>query len=103
MSNVKKIFVVAGNQIEAENFIKKKVEEFNRSLVTLETPFKPSDFQYVYGPEVMRGYSDPQGYCCGTWREREDIKEIIVVILTSRRNTVVSDETIKIFEEVLRA
>jgi hypothetical protein len=72
-------------------------------LVTLETLFKPSDFQYVYGPEVMRGYSDPQGYCCGTWREREDIKEIIAVILTSRRNMVMPNETIKIFDEVLRA
>jgi hypothetical protein len=102
MSNVKKIFVVAGNQIEAENFIKKKVEEFNRSLVALETPFKPRDFQYVHGPEVMRGYSDPQGYCCGTWRERKNIKEILVVILTSRRNTVVPDKTKEIFEEVLR-
>jgi hypothetical protein len=99
----KKIFVVAGNQIEAENFIKKKVVELNGGLTIHETPFKPRDFQYVYGPEAMRGHSDPQGYCCGTWREREDIKEIIAVILTSRRNTVVLDTTREIFEEVLRA
>jgi hypothetical protein len=98
----RKIFVVAGNQIEAENFIKKKVVELNSGLTIHETPFKPSDFQYVYGFGVMKGYSDPQGYCCGTWRERKDIKEIIVVILSSRRNTVVPDETIKIFEEVLK-
>jgi len=98
----KKIFVVAGNQIEAENFIKKKVVELNGGLTIHETPFKPRDFQYVYGPEAMRGYSDPQGYCCGRWREREDTKEIIAVILTSRRNTVVPDKTIEIFEEVLR-
>jgi hypothetical protein len=99
----KKIFVVAGNQIEAENFIKKKIVEFNDELTIHEEPFKFRDFQYVYGPEAMRGYSDPQGYCCGTWREREDTKEIIAVILTSRRNTVVLDTTREIFEEVLRA
>lgn len=99
----KNIFVVAGNQIEAENFIEKKVVDLNSGLTIYETPFKPSDFQYVYGPEVIRGYSDIQGYCCGTWRKREDIKEIIAVILTSRRNTVVPDKTKEIFEEVLRA
>jgi hypothetical protein len=98
----KKIFVVAGNQIEAENFIKKKVVELNGGLTIHETPFKPIDFKYVYGPEAMRGYSDPIGWCCGTWRERVDIKEIIVVILTSRRNTVVLDTTREIFGEVLR-
>ena len=97
----KKIFVVAGNQIEAENFIKKKLVQLNNTPGF--TSFTARDFQYVSGPDKLRGFSDPQGYCCGTWRERVDIKEILVVILTSRRNTFVRDETIKIFGEVLRA
>jgi len=98
-----KIFVVAGNRMQAENFIKKKIVKWNASLTIDEPTFKFSDFQYVYSPEALAGQKDMQGYFCGTWRERPDIQEIIHRIWWSKVNTVIPNKSAKILDEVYRA
>jgi hypothetical protein len=42
-------------------------------------------FQYVSGPEVLRGYSNPKVEFIGTWLDRSDIQEIIMLVKTSKR------------------
>jgi hypothetical protein len=98
-----KIFVVAGNKMQAEHFIQKKIVKWNASLTIDEPTFKFSDFQYVHSPDVFAGRKDPQGYFCGTWRERSDIKEIIHRIWWSKVNTVIPKESARILDEVYRS
>jgi hypothetical protein len=40
-------------------------------------------FRYVSGPEVLRGYSNPQVEFVGTWLDRSDIQEIITQVKVS--------------------
>lgn len=42
-------------------------------------------FRYVSGPEVLRGYSNPKVEFIGTWLDRSDIQDIIMLVKTSKR------------------
>lgn len=39
------------------------------------------EYVYVYGPEVLRGVSNPKGIFTGTWDKRPDIKEIVKMLV----------------------
>lgn len=45
----------------------------------------PEDYRYVSKPDTIRGIRDPHGVFIGTWRSREDIKEILQVLILSSR------------------
>ena len=40
-------------------------------------------FRYVSGPEVLKGFSNPQVEFVGTWLDRSDIQEIIMQVKVS--------------------
>jgi hypothetical protein len=42
-------------------------------------------YRYVSGPEVLRGLSNPTVEFVGTWMDREDIQDIIMLVKTSKR------------------
>lgn len=71
-----KIFVIAGNHDQYRQFIRKKADEMweKGQQVTL------SDFVYVSGPEVLRGFNKVHGFFYGSFRERADLPEIVTLI-----------------------
>jgi hypothetical protein len=42
-------------------------------------------YRYVSGPEVLRGLSNPTVEFVGTWMDRDDIQDIIILVKTSKR------------------
>ena len=68
------IYVVAGNQEQAYEYINRKLEERIRNG---EQVSKISDYAYVRDVMTLRGVSNPRGVFIGTWRERKDIRTIV--------------------------
>lgn len=67
-----KLFVVAGNYQEFQDFvIRKRMKGFSY------------DFVYVSKPEMLRGMTTIRGFYIGTYRDREDwpqIRDMIAII-----------------------
>jgi len=67
-----KLFVVAGNYQEFQDFvIRKRMKGFTY------------DFVYVSNAEMLRGMTTIRGFYIGTYREREDwpiIRDLIAII-----------------------
>ena len=72
-----KIYVVAGTRWEANEWIMQDIEKKypNDPSVTI------SNYVYVDSPNKLRGLNDPHGVFIGTWRSRNDIKEIVETLL----------------------
>ena len=80
-----KYLVIAGNRDQFREFIGRKAKQIweeGHTSVTL------SDFLYVGGPDQLRGYSNPQGFFIGTWKERIDLEDIFMIL-----STVITDST----------
>ena len=56
-------YIIAGNQEEYKDYISKK-------------GYSSDEYVYVYDPEIFQGKSNVHGYYIGSWKYREDIKEI---------------------------
>ena len=74
-----KLFIICGNHQEYQEFVNKKISSLTES-------FRFTDFVYVTGPEIFKGYSNPHGWLIGTWRERSDMREILSVLVTQYHN-----------------
>ena len=74
-----KHFIICGNHNEFKEFVNKKLSSLTES-------FRFTDFVYVTGPEIFKGYSNPHGWFIGTWRERLDMREILSVLVTQYHN-----------------
>jgi hypothetical protein len=75
--NNDKIFVVAGTHEQFTQFVRRKATQLwdgGNTSVTL------SNFVYVSGPEVFRGFNSVHGYFVGTFRQRKDIEQILEMI-----------------------
>lgn len=68
-----KIYVVAGNKEQYENYIRKKAAE----LIASGTSVTLSHFVYVYDAQMLRGLYEVHGFFVGTYRERNDINDIV--------------------------
>jgi hypothetical protein len=76
-----KYFVVSGTYDQFRDFkIKKMAELWNSGTVVEHT-----DFIYAT-PESIRGHRNPKGWFYGTWRDRKDIYEIIMVLRIAHDN-----------------
>lgn len=73
-----KIFVIAGNKHQAEDWIKKNLE---KRAMSGETTISRSQYVYVDDANKLRGVKDPRGVFIGTWRERWDIREVVETLL----------------------
>ena len=76
-----KYIVVAGTRAEYEKFILKKAKDM---FAVGQTSVSFSDFVYATADSI-RGYSDPHGWFVGSWRNREDIKEILMLLRVAQR------------------
>ena len=68
-----KIYVIAGNRAEYEQFIKRKAQQLwddgNKSISL-------SDFVFVHSSERLRGMRNVHGYFIGTFAQRSDIEDL---------------------------
>lgn len=75
---MKKLFVIAGNRQQYDNWC---------STVIRAKRYGPETFFiYVNGADTLRGHSDPDGICVGTWQNRPDIQDILQQLFVSCRN-----------------
>ena len=75
-----KTYVIAGNNQQFTDFVKRKLmREFDRSIVN-DTPFNGSmsDYVYIREPDQLVGVTNPKGYLVGTWRELPRIDIILI-------------------------
>lgn len=87
-----KIFVIAGNRAEADQWIKGNLEKRKNSGVTT---LSWSDYVVVKDPVTLRGYRNPSGVFIGTWRQRKDMEGIFQLLLmatdiTSNRHRMIN-------------
>ena len=90
-----KIFVIAGDDKEAFKWMK---EDSLRRWCKNTTSATLSDYIICRGVSNIKGYRNPHGVFIGTWRDRSDIKNIIMALLmaTDEKN----DKLQKIWEEI---
>ena len=74
-----KIFVVAGTHDQYKTYSLKKLKEGFEYCQNNGTMFNMSmsNFVYVNGPEVFRGWNEVHGVFVGTYRDRPDIRDIV--------------------------
>ena len=90
-----KLFIVAGTRQEYEFFIRRKADE----LAKTGYPISLSHFVYVSGYETLRGQRDIHGWFYGTYRQRKDIKDIVMQIRVT--NNIPHSDTILPNEHLL--
>lgn len=76
------IFVIAGTEPQAYEYINRKLEERIRNG---ELPNQIDDYKYVHNANVLRGIQDPHGVFIGTWKDRKDIRDIVSILMTTSR------------------
>lgn len=80
-----KIYIVAGNRSEFEQFAKRKsFERWNSG----DTNVSLSDYVFVHNEQQLRGLNSIRGFYIGTYEQRSDIDEIRqqIAIIKSRRS-----------------
>ena len=78
-----KIFVIAGNFEQANDWMKKDIK---RRWEAGETSITLSHYIYVDSPTRVKGYLNPHGVFVGSWRERKDILDIAITLHVSSAN-----------------
>lgn len=69
-----KIFVIAGNKAQFEDYMRRRIEEMKANGYV---DFRYASIVYVSSANVLAGVSNPHGVFIGSWRERKDIHEIL--------------------------
>jgi hypothetical protein len=78
-----KTYVIAGNNQQFTDFVKRKLaEEFAHSMAN-DIPFNRSmsDYVHVREPNQLVGITDPNGALIGTWRDLPHIESILKELL----------------------
>lgn len=91
-----KWFVISGNHYQYLDFIREKIAEGWPNNTSLSM----SNFVYVDSVDKLRGIANPRGYFIGTWREREDIDDIVKVLWYSYTTEKMHDNLRVIIDEV---
>lgn len=74
-----KTLVIAGNAHEANYWI---INDLGKKYPTVST-HRMSDYVLVRTADDIRGMKDPKGIFIGTWKQREDIFEILNMLLVN--------------------
>ena len=69
-------FIVAGTHVEYKDWVMSNVFRFPQA----------TDFMWVHGSVVFRGYANPHGFFIGTFRSRADLYEIVSTIIICSHN-----------------
>ena len=71
-----KIFVIAGDYGQFKLFRANLADYLIREGIEVRT----NDIVYVSKPSYLYGFRDVAGYFVGTWRDRDDIEEIVSML-----------------------
>lgn len=74
-----KTLVIAGNAHEANYWI---INDLGKRYPT-NTSLSMSDYVLIRTADDLRGMKDPTGIFVGTWKQREDIFEILNMLLVN--------------------
>ena len=78
-----KTLVIAGNAHEANYWI---INDLGKKYPTVST-HRMSDYVLIRTADDLRGMKDPTGIFVGTWKQREDIFEILNMLLVNMIDT----------------
>ena len=93
-----KYYIIAGNQKEFSEFINYKIADLWSKNQTYHTF---SNFVYLDNPDQLLGIVDPHGWLVGTWRKRENIRDLIAaLIIKHTHNGNTHDGLVDIWREV---
>jgi len=70
-----KTFVIAGTHEQGMRWVKQNITDY---ATTHGSWRSLSDYVIVNSEINLKGYSNPRGVFVGTWRERRDLKEILL-------------------------
>jgi hypothetical protein len=73
-----KIFIIAGTYDQYRNWVKKNIDRIYQSDTSRSISL--SNFVYVSKLDVLRGHREVHGYFVGTFRNRPDIRDIVIQI-----------------------
>lgn len=82
------LFIIAGNRKEYQQWVKKQL--INRSALCSKTML------FVEGPHTLLGWRDISGYFVGSFRDRDDLEEILIRLAAS------NSKSIGYYSELLR-
>jgi len=69
------LYIVAGTRKEFDNWVLHSVERYPQT-----------NFVFVDFPDILRGLSNPEGLCIGTWRDRTDIYDILHFLFVAAKD-----------------
>lgn len=72
-----KTFVIAGDHHQATQWIRQDISYHAQQYGEWRSML---DYIYVSSAERLKGYSNPHGRFVGTWRERKDLREILITL-----------------------
>ena len=90
-----KIFVIAGTNQEAQNWIAKNYQE-RAGMGDQQVSVR--DYKYVATADDVKGYTNPHGVFVGNWLGRPDIYEIVEALML--RSTHVNRALGEIYKQV---
>jgi hypothetical protein len=71
-----RVWVIAGNEHQYHDYVRGKPLNGDKK------------YSYVYRPETLRGFANPHGVFIGTWKGRDDIIQILdMLIISTHDNT----------------
>ena len=81
-----KIFVIAGSKMQADQWITNKITSMISNSQNLIYVAR-SNYVCVDHTSILRGIRNPHGVFIGTWRDRSDIKDIIMALMNATYET----------------
>jgi hypothetical protein len=91
-----KYFIIAGNAREAEYYIIQKMSDMYTSG---NTSITRSHFIYVSDVVTLKGFSNPTGWFVGTWRDRNDIDQIILQLFIAKTGSTMTNDFRQLLKE----
>ena len=90
-----KIIIIPGNYNQGLDWAKKDCKNrWNNG----NTSISLSEYIIVSSVNQIRGIRDPHGVFVGTWRERDDIKEIVATLY--RQSDLVNEDLVRILCDI---
>lgn len=69
------LYIIAGTKKEFDDWVLNSLERYPQT-----------NFIFVAFPDMLRGLSNPEGLCIGTWRDRKDIYDILQFLHIAARD-----------------
>ena len=72
----KPLFIIAGNHTQYKQWVKNRPDRSSKIMV------------YVEGPHTLLGWEDISGYFVGSFRDRDDLEDILIRLAISNSKSI---------------